>query len=37
MNQFRGLSPEEGGNTEITDPKGCKRSEKKLRQKKRTI
>uniref|UniRef100_A0A6C0FB45 J domain-containing protein n=1 Tax=viral metagenome TaxID=1070528 RepID=A0A6C0FB45_9ZZZZ len=37
MNQFRGLSPEESDNTEITDPKQYKRAEKKLRQKRERI
>jgi len=37
MNTFSGLKPEEGENTEITDPKGCKRAEKKLRQKRERL
>jgi hypothetical protein len=37
MNQFRGLSPEDTENTEITDPKQCKRVEKKRRQKRERL
>ncbi len=37
MNQFRGLSPEEGENTEIIDPKQCKREKKRLRQKRERL